>query len=55
MYNVDDVVKILKCSKSKAYNIIKALNNKLIANGTPKEAIISGKISSEFFKKELGF
>lgn len=49
MYNSDDVAELCGCSKNKAYNIIRALNHKLIASGTPKETTIAGKISKKYF------
>ena len=43
VYDTEDVASICECSISKAYKIIRALNNKLIQNGTPAESIIAGK------------
>ena len=53
IYTKKEVSEILNCSLSKASNIIRALNYKLISLGTPKEAIVAGKISSKFFHEEL--
>ena len=49
VYDTEDVASICECSISKAYKIIRALNNKLIQNGTPAESIIAGKVSKKFF------
>lgn len=53
MYNVEDVISIMNCSKDKAYKIIRGLNQKLINNGVPKDSIISGKISKKYFHEIL--
>lgn len=53
MYTATQIIEICKCSKAKAYNIIKSLNSALIKNGAPKESIISGKISKKFFHETL--
>lgn len=53
MYNGDDVAKLCGCSKVKAYNIIRALNHKLIASGAPKETVIAGKISRKYFHEHI--
>lgn len=53
MYTVDDVVEILKCSKDKAYKVIRGLNQKLIKGGVPKESIVSGKVSKKYFHETL--
>lgn len=53
MYNSDDVAELCGCSKNKAYNIIRALNHKLIASGTPKETTIAGKISKKYFHEYM--
>lgn len=47
--DVNDIATACDVSKSKAYLIIRALNDKLINKGIPREAIIAGKISSKFF------
>lgn len=49
VYDTQDVANICECSISKAYKIIRALNNKLIENGAPEESIVAGKISKKFF------
>lgn len=48
-----EVQEIFKCSRSKAYQIIRGLNDTLIKNGVPKESIHSGKISKSFLCKAL--
>lgn len=53
MYDVNDVISIMNCSKDKAYKIIRGLNQKLINNGVPKDSIISGKISKKYFHEIL--
>ncbi|WP_335942433.1 hypothetical protein [Fusobacterium polymorphum] len=53
MYNAEEVAKLCECSTSKAYNIIRALNQKLIKEGIPKESIIAGKISKKFFHETM--
>lgn len=64
MYTAEDVSKICSCSKAKAYNIIRSLNNILIKNGDKSKTfnhkkereetfIISGKISKKFFHEML--
>lgn len=53
MYDVNDVVSIMNCSKDKAYKIIRGLNQKLINDGVPRESIISGKISKKYFHETL--
>ena len=53
MYDVNDVVSIMECSKDKAYKIIRGLNQKLINDGVPRESIISGKISKKYFHETL--
>lgn len=53
MYSREDVAKICNCSESKAYKIIRGLNDKLIEDGVPKESIVSGKISKKFFHETL--
>lgn len=49
VYDTQDVASICDCSIQKAYKIIRALNDKLIENGTPEESIIAGKISKKYF------
>ncbi|MGL4509566.1 hypothetical protein [Cetobacterium sp.] len=53
MYTSDDIAELCGCSKNKAYNIIRALNHKLISLGTPKAAVIAGKISRKFFHEQI--
>lgn len=49
----EDIQKIFNCSQSKAYKIIKGLNDKLIKDGAPKESIQSGKVSKSFLCETL--
>ncbi|WP_320951027.1 hypothetical protein [Fusobacterium sp.] len=53
MYSAKEVAKLCECSISKAYNIIRGLNQKMIKNGIPKESIIAGKISKKFFHETM--
>ncbi|MGL5962987.1 MAG: hypothetical protein ACRCZ2_01100 [Fusobacteriaceae bacterium] len=53
IYGSEEVANLCGCSKAKAYNIIRALNDKLIKNGTPREALIAGKISREYFHEQI--
>lgn len=53
VYDTQDVANICECSISKAYKIIRALNDKLIENGTPEGSIIAGKISKKFFHEVM--
>lgn len=54
MYNADDVAKICGCSKSKAGNMIRALNKLFMeTKGFSKALVIAGKISKKFFHKTL--
>lgn len=53
LLNAHNVAELLGISKSKAYNIIRALNNLLIKDGTPKDCIVSGKISEKYLKEKL--
>lgn len=53
LYDTQDIASICECSISKAYKIIRALNDKLIQNGTPAESIIAGKISKKFFHETM--
>lgn len=52
-YTVQDVMTICGVSQSKAYNIIRALNDELIKEGTPKGSIIPGKISKKYFHEKM--
>ena len=53
MYTWEDVAAICDCSKGKAYNIIRSLNNILIKQGASKGGIVAGKISKKFFHETL--
>ena len=48
-FKVEDVMRILGCSKSKAYAVIRELNERLQAEGY---MIRRGYISAKFFRKE---
>lgn len=49
VYDTRDVANICECSISKAYKIIRALNEKIIQSGAPAESVIAGKVSKKFF------
>lgn len=53
IYDKYDVAEIFNCSESKASNIIRGLNNKLLDSGVPKNSIVAGKISKKFFHEML--
>lgn len=53
IYTKYEVAKICNCSESKASNIIRGLNKKLLESGVPKESIVAGKISKKYFHKIL--
>ena len=48
IYNASDIEKLLNCKKTKAYNVIKDLNNELLAIGSK---ITVGKIPALYFHK----
>lgn len=50
LYEVDDVSKLLLISKSKAYKIIKKLNDELENKGF---IIIRGKVTVKYFKERF--
>lgn len=53
MINADDVAEMLDVSKSKAYHIIRALNDELKAKGY---LVIAGRVSRDYFaEKFYGF
>lgn len=52
-YNAEDISKIIGCNISKAYKIIKNLNDNLIKNGVPKGCITAGKVSKKLFHETL--
>lgn len=45
-----DVAEVLGCSVSKAYMVIKELNNELKAQG---KIVIAGKVSKRFFETKV--
>ncbi|MFL2134181.1 transcriptional regulator [Desemzia sp. FAM 24101] len=49
-YVADDVAGILGISKSKAYKVIKELNEELSNNG---KIVIAGKISKRYFEEKV--
>ncbi len=52
VYNANDVAIMLKCSKSKAYNIINELNTILVKEKKiNKNSVISGRINKVEFDK----
>ncbi|MCL1999448.1 MAG: hypothetical protein FWG65_11855 [Turicibacter sp.] len=51
--DVEDVMRITGVKQTKAYAIIRSLNNELLASGLPKHAIIRGKISPDYFYKRI--
>ena len=53
VYTKTEVAEIFNCSESKAANIIRALNDKLIDEGVPKKSIVAGKVSKKFFHETL--
>ena len=53
MYGAKEIAKLCECSISKAYNIIRALNQKLIREGVPNEVVIAGKISKKIFHDSM--
>lgn len=46
LYNVDDIGYFLNCGRTKAYRVIKMLNDELVAKGSIVEA---GKIPANYF------
>ncbi|MCX3068458.1 hypothetical protein OQE61_13215 [Cetobacterium somerae] len=50
LYEVDDITTILSISKSKAYKIIKQLNDELETKGY---IIIRGKVPVKYFKERF--
>ena len=52
VYKAEDVAIMLKCSKSKAYNLINALNQRLVKEKKiDKTSIIAGRINKVEFDK----
>ena len=52
VYNANDVAIMLKCSKSKAYNIINELNTILVKEKKiNKNSVMSGRINKVEFDK----
>ncbi|MGG5307539.1 transcriptional regulator [Enterococcus pernyi] len=48
----DDISKLLDCSKTKAYGIIKELNGELEQKGLLTS---KGRVNEQFFAKKFGF
>lgn len=48
--NADDVAAIMECSKSRAYTIIKQLNEEMQEKGY---VIIHGKINAKYFNERI--
>lgn len=55
MYTSSDIIKMCGVSKTKAYTMIRSLNNKLISEGTPRECTVPGKISKIYFHRHIKF
>lgn len=53
IYDVNDIILIMKCKKSKASNIILALNNKRVEEGLPRECVVAGKIPVKYFHEKM--
>lgn len=51
VYRVEDIAKIMACSKSKAYKLMEAINAKLEAKGF---LTVSGRVPSCFADEVLG-
>jgi len=51
-YNCDDVQRLLGCSRSKAYKMIKDLRDKHISKGVLYSGYPDGKIPRKIFDKE---
>lgn len=49
-YRVEDVMQMLEISQTKAYQIIKRLNNELRAQG---KIVIAGRVSKKYFDERL--
>lgn len=49
-YFVEDVMKILGIKQSKAYSIIRELNDELKAQG---KIVIAGRVSKKYFEERL--
>lgn len=50
-YRSKDIAKLMKCSESKAYQIIAKLNQELEANGF---LTVKGRVSRDYLKKRFG-
>lgn len=50
-YRPKDIAKLMKCSESKAYQIIAKLNQELEANGF---LTVKGRVSRDYLKKRFG-
>lgn len=49
-YKVEDVMKMLDVKESKAYQVIKELNDELKAQG---KIVIAGRVSAKYFKERI--
>ena len=49
-YDAADVAKLLGISKSKAYTVIRALNNELAAKGF---MVLAGRVSKKYFAEKF--
>ena len=55
VYKADEVASMLKCSKSKAYNIINKMNKILIREKKiNKNSVIAGRINKKIMHKIYG-
>lgn len=52
MYNKEDISNILNCSISKAYNILKKLQE-MLKQEQPEILIIRGRIPKSYFEKKV--
>lgn len=49
-YKVEDVMKMLDVKESKAYQVIKELNDELKVQG---KIVIAGRVSAKYFKERI--
>lgn len=51
VYRVQDVMKIMSCSKTVAYRIMREINDELKANG---KITVAGRVNKKIFKEKVG-
>lgn len=51
VYKVQDVMKIMSCSKSVAYRIMREINEELKAKG---KIIVAGRVNKKIFEERVG-